>query len=118
MGFTINAASVNGAVSPTAPAAPAPLTPVWPTTDYGNNLVGEFFAGAPFTFEFKATGATSYKLVSGTLPTGVTYDAVTSTFSGLENSAGPYPKSYNLTLRATNAEGSVDRVIRLEFLRP
>lgn len=73
--------------------------PVWTDTTVGNSLVG-----AAYTFSVAATGATSYSILSGTIPTGAAFNTATGAFTGTVTTAG----DYTFVIRATNGSGHSD----------
>lgn len=87
---------------------PPPAAPVWTTQNPPDVVVG-----AVVNYTFVATGATSYAVATGALPTGLTLNAGTGALTG---TVGGSPTTANFTLNATNAggttaSGAIDMVI-------
>lgn len=73
-------------------------SPTWVT----NSTLTTVIVGEAFNISLSATGATSYSLVSGSLPSGVTLSSggsLSGTITGITVST-----NYNFTIRATDAE--------------
>ena len=68
-----------------------------------------------FTPEYLTGGLTpTFSVVSGSLPTGQSLNSSTGVISGTASGVSDYTSStYNFTLRATNAAGSVDRAFSI-----
>ena len=68
-----------------------------------SNLGASGTVGSSFTYSIAATGfPTSYRLVSGTLPSGLTLNPVTGVISGTPTQQG----NFGVTIGATNAGGT------------
>lgn len=133
MGFTVKSTAISG-VSPTS-AAPAPILPEWQWVGYlARPLVGEYRAGSPMTATVPVAGATSFTLLpysgatdpqlppngytvikTGALPPGIVFNTATGTFSGTRGAISTHEARY-FTIRATNDAGSVEDVVRIDFL--
>lgn len=67
-------------------------------------------AWSPWSYSYSAVGgsASTYSVVSGSLPPGVTLDSSTGLLSGKITAVG----NYTFTIRATNSQGSTDAPAR------
>jgi hypothetical protein len=96
---TIGAANATGAVSQLLVITIAPLPNAPAYTGNGN---GSGTQGAAFSFSAAFTNpVSSYAVVSGTLPTGLSLDPVTGLITGSATQAG----TFNVTIAATGAGG-------------
>jgi len=81
--------------------------PVWATLE---GALGTDYTGRVSSFNLFAKNATSYSIVSGTLATGHSLNTTTGVISGTASGPAQYTSTtYNVTIRATNGAGSIDR---------
>lgn len=89
------------------------LPPSWSTT---SGSLGIDYTQRSSTFSPNATGATSYSLLSGSIPTGLSLNTSTGAISGTASGVSDYTSTtYNFTLRATNASGTADRAFSIQI---
>ena len=107
-------ATANGQSGTTADSLNVSVTinPLVPPTWNDTSLSGEFRVGTSYATSsggnnsVSATGATSFSIVSGVLPAGISGSTSGSTYtlSGTPTTAG----AYSFTIRATNADGNAN----------
>lgn len=87
--------------------------PTWTTA----SDLGVGYTAASYSFTVAATGATSYSLVSGSLPAGYSLNGSTGVISGTISTAiSDYSYlDYSFTVRATNTVGVSDRTFTLRM---
>ena len=96
----IRAVNIHGASNPSSAVA-AVTKPVWSTS-----TLTAIYKGSSYTMNLSvAASVTSYSIVSGALPTGLTLGAGNGRITGTPTVGGPY----TVTIRATNAAGSTDK---------
>ena len=84
--------------------------PVWPSFTFGGGVIG-----AAYSQQFDLTPAaptTTYTVVSGSLPTGLSLNSISAdlgSITGTPTVAG----TYSFTLRATNSFGTADQVFSI-----
>jgi hypothetical protein len=87
--------------------------PSWATT---SGSLGTDYTQRTSTFSPSATNASSYSLVSGSLPTGLSLNASTGVISGTASGVSDYTSTtYNFTLRASNLSGDSDRAFSIQI---
>lgn len=87
------------------------LPPTWTTA---SGSLGSDFTQRSSTFTPVASGATSFALVSGSLPTGHSLNTTTGVISGTASGVADYTSStYNFTLEARNAGGGTQRAFSI-----
>ncbi len=81
------------------------LPPEWQTAAGSLGLV---YTTKSYTFTVTATGASSYSIFSGSLPTGMSLNTSTGSISGTVSGIADYASGviYDFTIRATSAGGS------------
>ena len=85
--------------------------PVWQTA---SGLIGSDYNGRSSSFSVRASGATSYSLVSGSLPTSQSLNATTGVISGTATGLADYATTtYTFVIRASNAYGFSDRAFSI-----
>ena len=105
---SLAAASVN-TYGPKNPNRGGP--PAWVTAA---GSLGSDYTQRSSSFTPSAPGATSFSLVSGSLPTGHSLNTSTGVISGTASGVADYTSStFNFTLRATNGFGFVDRAFSI-----
>jgi hypothetical protein len=90
--------------------------PVWGAFTFGDAVVNNSYLQswdlAP------AATPTSYSIVAGALPTGLTLASVGGTDQGSVSGIPTIVGSYTFTIRATNAYGTADKVITMNVNAP
>lgn len=87
--------------------------PVWQTA---SGSIGSDYNGRASSFSVKASGATSYALLSGSLPTSQTLNTTTGVISGTASGLANYTTTtYTFVIRASNAYGFADRAFSIEM---
>lgn len=82
--------------------------PIWPACE--SFTIHQY---TPFSVSLDASGATSYTVVSGALPSGVTLEAGAGILSGTtEQAVGVV----SITVQAANATGATERVVSIDSL--
>lgn len=85
--------------------------PVWVTT---SGSLGSDFTQRSSTFTPVANGATTFSVVSGSLPTGHSLNPTTGVISGTASGVADFTSTtYNFTLEARNAGGGVQRAFSI-----
>jgi hypothetical protein len=85
----------------------ASAPPIWLTAA---GSLGSDYTGRVSSFTAAAQGATTYTVISGTLATGHSLNTATGVITGTASGPADYSSStYNVTIRAINGSGSVDR---------
>ena len=97
--------------------------PVWQTAagTLGSITQGAAFSTTLLAYDDDSTAVSSYSLVSGTLPTGITLDgdSTIGTLSGTESGSDTVNTTYNFTIRATDAQSqTTDRAFSITVLMP
>jgi hypothetical protein len=93
-----------------------PALPNWSTGDI--DIAEEVVVNTPYTdygdFAFRATNATGYEVISGSLPTGLALTTVSGfgVLSGTPTVVGPY----SFTVRASNAVGTANQSFSIEVI--
>lgn len=95
--FVIKATAPGGNLTKSFSGTVGIARPVWDVT-----TIGALRSGVAFSGSATATGATSYSISSGSLPTGLSFNSSTGMISGTPTALGPY----SFTLSATNSSGS------------
>ena len=102
--------SITPTATPTPPPPKIVLTPApLPQPRLNNPKVFGVRPGSPFLFTIPATGERPMTFAASNLPDGLVLDAATGRISGVSSKAG----EYKVTLKATNAKGSVEKGFRI-----
>lgn len=83
------------------PTLPSSITAVVYTLSSGNYVIEDEATGGTLTLGSSASGPLTYSLVSGTLPTGTTFNTATGVVSGTPTAPG----TYKFSLKVSNAYG-------------
>ena len=89
--------------------------PVWPNFTFGEGVVGISYS-QEFDL-FPALSPTTFTLVSGSLPPGLSVSNVSADIGRLSGTPTS-PGSYSFTLRATNSLGTADKGFTLLVVLP
>lgn len=85
--------------------------PTWVTA---SGSIGSDYTQRNSSFTVSATGATSYSVVSGSLPSSQSLNTSTGVISGTATGVSDFTSTtYNFTIRATNSGGTVDRAFSI-----
>ena len=97
--------------------------PVWQTAagSLGSIVQGASFSTNLLAYDDDSTAVTSYSLVSGSFPTGITLDGDSSigSLAGTESGSDTANTTYNFTIRATDAQSqTTDRAFSITVTVP
>lgn len=98
-------ATANGASGTTASSISPSFTinPLVPPSWTDNTLSNTFTVGTAYSDSVSATGATSYSVSAGSLPSGILLNSSTGAVTGTPTAK----QNYNFTISANNSDGSV-----------
>jgi large repetitive protein len=102
--FTLTA-TANGSAGTTAAQLNTSFTinPLVPPVWSDNTISPSFVVGTAYSDGVSATGATSYSLASGSLPSGISLSPSTGALTGTPTAK----QTYSFTLQANNDDGSI-----------